>query len=340
MTRFICQELLYEFVADRLSPQRHSEMVAYLATCAESQRELERLQKGIHFVAVASRVQISGELQASLEDFKPRWKKVLSAWTMHFSNQGWRLLPYAVGAMAIALSAVVFKPWEVRMRSDVLLVEQTRSEPDMQPGPLPGSATPASSPTVTPPLALVEEQSANARTITLNLVANLMESHEPLFPYRAANLVAVPLAPIEIVTREAVATAAAVSTVPTPTAAEAEAEENERTLSITGKGWLNRADLEVADFDMAWPAIRSKIIALEGKVAGNVELGWLRQETEAYFHFSVPESNRNELEIFLKTFGPVRLSRERHPRVMPDGQIRIILTVRDGNTIEDSPETP
>lgn len=104
-----------------------------------------------------------------------------------------------------------------------------------------------------------------------------------------------------------------------------------------GRGFLYRAEINVNDFMNSWPSIRDKIVALGGKVAGNVELGWLRRPNEAYFHFSLPESNLNELEIFLGTFSPVRFSKERHPRVMPEGQIRIIMTVKDGMTHHEAP---
>lgn len=107
------------------------------------------------------------------------------------------------------------------------------------------------------------------------------------------------------------------------------------------RGFLMRGEIDVSDFNNTWPLIRDKIIALGGKAAGSVELGWLRKADESYFHFTVPESSYNELELFLGTFGQVRFSKERHPRVMPEGQIRIILTVKDGPHTNESPtETP
>jgi hypothetical protein len=106
------------------------------------------------------------------------------------------------------------------------------------------------------------------------------------------------------------------------------------------RGFIMRGEIEVSDFANTWPMIRDKIIALGGKVAGNVELGWLRRPDQSYFHFSAPESTLPELELFLGTFGPVRFSKEKHPRLMPEGQIRIILTVKDSITNESPPDTP
>ena len=126
---------------------------------------------------------------------------------------------------------------------------------------------------------------------------------------------------------------------------QAKPQEEQTTASATndaamGRGWLHRADITVNDFHNSWPAIRDKIEALGGKVAGNVELGWLRKPDESYFHFALPESNQKELEVFLSTFGPVRFSKERHPRIMPEKQIRIILTVKDGMANEGAAGSP
>ncbi|NJL23812.1 MAG: hypothetical protein HC902_00590 [Calothrix sp. SM1_5_4] len=105
-------------------------------------------------------------------------------------------------------------------------------------------------------------------------------------------------------------------TVLTPTPAELAAKEREakadsRTKpevaaspAATARGFLMRGDLDVSDFDNTWPLIRDKIIALGGKAAGNVELGWLRREDQSYFHFSLPESNYSELELFLGPLVP------------------------------------
>src|SRR5690606_34510035 len=118
---------------------------------------------------------------------------------------------------------------------------------------------------------------------------------------------------------------------PTPKeSAPARPAEDQVVKSTPGfSGSLTRGELDVRDFEVDWPLIRDKIVALGGKVAGNVRLGWLGRRGESYFHISLPESNFKELEQYLETFGPVRFSNERHPRVMPQGQIRIILSVKD-----------
>ncbi|MNL61807.1 hypothetical protein D3C87_1857750 [compost metagenome] len=50
-----------------------------------------------------------------------------------------------------------------------------------------------------------------------------------------------------------------------------------------------------------------------------------------YFHFTLPEAKYAELEAFLATYGKARIGKEKHPRVMPDGIIRLILTVDEAS---------
>lgn len=291
LSKFICQELLYEYVTHKLDSLRESEVTESLSTCRDSQREFDNLNKGLRYSEKAQKVTISPKLIEALENFEPHWKKRLRAWTLWSSSRGWRLLPYSVALLAMALGLFVTKPWVEKVNEDVLLAERLKLEPEAEP-----KTPPPQAPAVTAPVP--------APTPAPTPMAQ--ETKPP------------PPEP----------------TVETSSTVAAETEQ-------MGRGFLYRAELSVNDFNNSWPAIRDKIEALGGKAAGNVELGWLRRPTESYFHFSLPESNLNELEIFLATFSPVRFSKERHPRVMPEGQIRIIMTVKDGMINNEAPaETP
>ena len=299
LTRFICQELLYEFVAGHLDAERQKAVDNYLSGCRDSQREYERLKRGLAYTLHASRMQVSKPLREALLSFEPQWKKTLRQWTLWSSQRWWKVLPYLFITLALLFGALALKPWRAARHNELVLVEQLKTEPDI----------------VSPP-ADVKVQA---------------EGVKPLIPETSPAPAPSPLA--QIPAEKVEATSAAPAPVP-----------REDTESVKGlRGSLTRGDLETTDFDNAWPSIRDKIIALGGTVAGNVELGWRRRSDEAYFHFSLPESNQQELELFLKTFGRVRFSTERHPRVMPEGQIRIILTVKDGGGANDGQgeaETP
>lgn len=332
LTRFLCQELLYEFVTHRLDSHREQEINEFLSLDRDSARELENLNKGLRYAQQASEVKISPRLREALLNFEPHWKKRLREWTLWSSQRGWKTLPYAFVAMALALGLFATKPWIKSLDEDVMLAEQLKKEPDMVPQPTP---TPPAEPTTVPTVARAQAP-GNVPPPAL------------LAPPDTPSALAAPPAPAPAPVAKAPDPAPAPLPAPSPdpaayqaALAEAKAGRMATDAEQMGRGFLFRAEIEVSDFHNSWPAIRDKVVALGGKVAGNVELGWLRKSTESYFHFTLPESNYSEFELFLGTFSPVRFSKDRHPRVMPEGQIRIILTVKDGMTTnEGSSETP
>lgn len=92
------------------------------------------------------------------------------------------------------------------------------------------------------------------------------------------------------------------------------------------RGFVYRAFMTLSDLDDVSPKIKSEIVALGGEKAGEVELGWKRGQGR-YFHFAIPESNEKKILERLQVYGPVRISKDPHPRVMPQGQVRFILWV-------------
>lgn len=353
MTRFLCQELLYEYVSGVLDARREQDVQEHLKDCKESQRELDKLKKGLAFASKASQMEVSPKLHQALLDFEPHWQKQLREWTMWSSQRGWKMLPYVFVTITIALGLVVTKPWKRQETPDITLAEQLRKEPDMI---AQDQSKPLSEPAPNPP--------EIAKSVDTAKAPELAKQAAPVAP--PAETKATP--PIPIIAKKDVAAAATsvivnttspnvlpkveeTKAAATTTASQqkAAAKKNNPTAEelsdrateapISARGSITRGEIDVSDFSNSWPAIRDKIISLDGKVAGNVELGWLRRPDQAYFHFTLPESNYSELELFLGTFGPVRFSKERHPRVMPEGQIRIILTVKDAVT-HDSGQTP
>lgn len=75
------------------------------------------------------------------------------------------------------------------------------------------------------------------------------------------------------------------------------------------------------------PKITEKIIELGGRKAGEVDIGWKKSDTTYYYHFTLPEAKYSELIAFLSEYAKTELTKEKHPRVMPDGIIRLIITL-------------
>ncbi|MGE3682471.1 MAG: hypothetical protein AB7G93_12165 [Bdellovibrionales bacterium] len=317
LTRFLCQELLYEYVTGALDERRRHDVEEFITECRDTRRELEQLVRALEYLQAAQDIAVAPQMREALLRFEPRWKKKIRAWSLWSSQRGWRLLPYTFVGLAAILALLVLKPWHKEPREEEVLAEQLKQEPDM--------------------LAPTELEDVERTVPQLTSVPAPLLTMEAPEPRLASVLVDLfePPPPSLLVTGSAAPQASLPKAPVTPP------DTTEIVEALPGpKGELIRGQLEVTDFHNSWPAIRDKVVALGGKVAGNVELGWLRRSDEAYFHFSLPESNRKELDVFLGTFGPVRFSTERHPRVMPQGQIRIILTVKDGMTNESAPETP
>ncbi|WP_413943798.1 zf-HC2 domain-containing protein [Bdellovibrio sp. HCB-162] len=92
-------------------------------------------------------------------------------------------------------------------------------------------------------------------------------------------------------------------------------------------GFLYRGEIAVTNIDVIGPKITEKINELGGRKAGSVELGWKKTPGSMYYHFTIPEAKYQDLLTFLGTYGKPKIGKEKHPRVMPDGIVRMIITV-------------
>ncbi|WP_409478954.1 hypothetical protein [Pseudobdellovibrio sp. HCB154] len=91
-----------------------------------------------------------------------------------------------------------------------------------------------------------------------------------------------------------------------------------------------RGQITVTDFEQVAAIIRDRIIAIGGKKAGEVELGWIKNKNISYFHFIFPAEKREELVAFVQQYGKLSYKFEPHPRVLPIGQSRFIIEVHKG----------
>ncbi|UOF00233.1 hypothetical protein [Bdellovibrio reynosensis] len=121
---------------------------------------------------------------------------------------------------------------------------------------------------------------------------------------------------------------AAPTPTPSPTAKVADTKADaSTTASAMGGGFLYRGTIALTNIDDAAPKINEKIRELGGRKAGSVELGWKKTPNSLYYHFTIPEAKYQDLMTFLGTYGSPRMGKEKHPRVMPDGIVRMIITV-------------
>lgn len=100
---------------------------------------------------------------------------------------------------------------------------------------------------------------------------------------------------------------------------------------VLAGGYLYRGTLTVTGLTSTSPKIKERIETLGGRKAGEVSLGWSRSPTSHYYHFTIPDAKYPELMSYLDQFGKLKISREKHPRVMPGGILRLIVTVEEAS---------
>lgn len=103
----------------------------------------------------------------------------------------------------------------------------------------------------------------------------------------------------------------------------------EKSVQAKSPGMIYRGQFLITNAEMVSPKIKDKIIELGGQKAGEVEIGWQKTPHVYYFHFTVPEAKLPELEAVLKDYSTNKMIKESHPRVMPDGIIRLLFTVEE-----------
>ncbi len=140
-------------------------------------------------------------------------------------------------------------------------------------------------------------------------------------PYLAFNLPKLSATPIAAPTATPPPTSNASTTI-----SDSEAADTHETRDPKARGFVYRAFMNLNDLDDIGPKIADEIIELGGEKAGEVDLGWKRGSGR-YYHFELPEANERKMIERLQVYGPVRISKDPHPRVMPQGQVRFILWV-------------
>ena len=115
--------------------------------------------------------------------------------------------------------------------------------------------------------------------------------------------------------------------------------KDETARESTGKGFLYRGQLDVTNVDATTTKLVSYITDLGGRKAGNVPIGW-RKDRNSYFHFTIPAAKYNELIKFFKEYGTLKINKESHSRVMPEGIIRLIVEVNEKRSSGKHAERP
>lgn len=96
-------------------------------------------------------------------------------------------------------------------------------------------------------------------------------------------------------------------------------------------GYVYRGTVRIASLEVNGVKITEYIKSLGGRKAGDVELGWRKGPKVMYYHFTIPEGKYEELKKFMENFGRTNISKDKHPRKMPQGILRLIVEVEESS---------
>lgn len=353
VSSFVANEFLLDYVEDRLDPDRKKAMKAALDKNADTQRKHEQILLASAFCHQLSELQPDQKvLQSTVSDKgwfnqvfqKLRWR----SWPdqLRWTSEAF-LISCFVALTAYAIPWGQLEEWRAVLSQKLLVRnESPKAEvPNVPPMPAPvitAEKTEKVASTLSGEAAPKIEAVANAQA-----TAKTKAAAEP-----------VTTKPAEVKTIAATTTGAklsvdkpAVAKSPEAKPAEAKLTElqtaaPEPTAQPLPQGELYRVAMKLPGIETKVADFTAKILELGGTKAGQVQLGW-RKPNGNYFHFALPQANYTALMQFLGAHASVRMNKIKHTRVMPEGQIRVILWIEDGVqptigdiAVEGEPVTP
>jgi hypothetical protein len=324
LSRFMARELLLDYAEGRLDEDRRKAVEEYLPGCKETQQDLEALRAALSYTKELSRIEAAESTAEQIEHAKLGFARVMDrvAWRNWPEGARWSveavLIAGIVAAVVSLLPLQKLANWLPNSGRELVLAEIAKEDADTDA--MDGKPRDLVAETLARPAPGASEPDEPAQA----------EGSGTSAPVKAAGKAAATApgsakAPAGPATGEAAAAAARAAK-----AEESETDASPLKREKAPKGFVYRAFMATRTIDATTGAVRDIIESLGGERAGQVELGW-RKNSGTYFHFALPESNYESLLENLRSFGPVRIYKDPHWRVMPSGQIRLILFVEDLN---------
>lgn len=338
LTPFLAHEMLFDYVTDHLDPGRRQAIEEFVKDDRESQNLLEAIRRGISYSESLKKIELSASSFEELEQAESfiTLSRRLARFSQWPDSLRWSLIALVISVCTAGV--VVLIPWNLlpmlqsgpkaesgtveiarvdgrKLPDGTVAIAVTDDETDdQQTGPMEGSGDEE-----------FAEESSGAVPTTSSVSVPTAVISSPKLP--------TPAPVVSVASAPAVKMNAPVSApqgIPKPVAVAPVATPPPIVTSAkASRGYVYRAFMTLADLENVAPKITQQIKELGAEKAGEVELGW-RRGSGRYYHFSMPESNEQRLLETLRGYGPVRISKDPHPRVMPEGQVRFILWVESG----------
>ncbi len=319
VTPFMGHELLYDYLCSKLDDERKKAVEDHLKFSRDAQMDLAKIQNGQSYAERLSKTVVSQPIIEQISEEKTYLSELLQKSNFEKWPVGFKWGLEALAAVSVIVLVLTLAPWEKLMKvsispgsKDAILAEVTKEKSNTEAvadkkddskykyadeGAPVVASTPVTIPSVElPPAAKVAENKKE-------------ETKKPA-------------------TKEVkVAAAAAAATETNKNVAAERAQETLDAAKPQSGGFLYRGGISITNIEMVGPKVTEKILEFGGRKAGDVELGWKKTDSSMYYHFTIPEAKYQDLITYLSAYGKLKISKEKHPRVMPDGIIRLIITV-------------
>jgi hypothetical protein len=319
MSPFIGHELLYDYLSGMLDDERKSAVEDHVKFSRDAQLDLNKIQNGEAYAKQLASTIVSQPIIEQINTPSTYLTVLMQKSNFDRWPQGLKWGLEALVVVAVIVTLLTVAPWQKVLQigmsgntKEVVLAEVAKTEKVAQVEEKPqfqDEEPKTEKPLQTPKPSPVAEVKATPAATVVASAAPVKPSPSPT----------------------PAATVAAATVAATKPAKVEASEKEEESDAVTSGGFLYRGEIAVTNLSVVGPKITDKIKELGGRKAGEVELGWQKSPTSTYYHFTLPEAKYQDLNAFLGTYGKVRVSKEKHPRVMPDGIIRLIITVDEDN---------
>lgn len=301
ISAFIGQELIFDYMTGELDAERAQAVENYLRDNKGAQADIRKIQNGLDYCHKLGEIKVSETLINQISMPSSYGQVLLEKIRFDQWSPSLKLgIEASVVALGITLFALII-PWhklmDLRIGSgDVVLSELERDVPstivaESETTPKEDISFPDDGAVEPPKTTVTAVATTPTTTTTITTTTVVAKNRPPAQPTQAA------------------ATVAAMTT------------DEKR------QGELYRGDIDVTNVRAITPKLVERIQELGGRKAGQVDLGWNKTGTSSYFHFTMPESRYEELLALFKEYGILKIQKEKHERVMPEGILRMIITV-------------
>lgn len=349
LSEFHGREMLFEYVTDQLDPIRASAIKTLIDKSPEMKNEVDSIRRALAYCDTLSRISFSSQKIEQLQSSETSVDQFLRKSKVYNWPGGLRIGLESLFVVSVVFFFAMMVPWNTLLnvlkqnQGAILLSEVSREVRDMDQdsmSKIAGKKLPA-------------DQQATAQA-----AQNQDQFSDEGMPVEDAPA---PALKIETVVQiPALRTNSAEQQLPSPLknpqTESAPLPTNEgkdlkervagaREPADARLGFLHKGRLVLTNVGATSPKVVDVVTGLGGRKAGQVPLGWQKGKG-SYFHFTIPEAKYEELLNSLKGFGDLRISKDPHDRVMPQGIVRVIIDVEEApagikkESVEFIPDPP